>query len=232
MATSREAHPAEKRPTWFGWAIGLPFRIIAVVVISILTSIVIEWIGIYGGWWAQPGAAHAQGVLTHELSWIDTQFTRSLIFSQPVEMARAVITTVYDVVFVATGIASWFDAHSSSGGVSQTIATYGQAGIDVSLVVLVRVFILTLTVPLFVMAAVVGIVDGLVRRDLRKFGAGRESAFIYHHAKRLTGPVFILGWLIYLSVPFSVNPNTFLVPCAALFGLLISVTTGSFKKYL
>ena len=147
-------------------------------------------------------------------------------------MARAVITTVYDVVFVATGIASWFDAHSSSGGVSQTIATYGQAGIDVSLVVLVRVFILTLTVPLFVMAAVVGVVDGLVRRDLRKFGAGRESAFIYHHAKRLTGPVFILGWLIYLSVPFSVNPNTFLVPCAALFGLLISVTTGSFKKYL
>lgn len=232
MATDRDAHPATKRPTWFGWAVGLPFRIIAVVAISMVTSIAIEWIGIYSGWWAQPGAQHAQGVLTSELGWIDTQFTRSLIFSQPVDMGRTVITSVYDSVFVWTGIAPWFESHTSSGGWLQAIATYGQAAINVSLVVVVRVFILTLTVPLFVMAAAVGMVDGLVRRDLRKFGAGRESAFIYHHAKRLTGPVFILGWLIYLSVPFSVNPNTFLVPCAALFGLLISVTTGSFKKYL
>ncbi len=232
MARGRDSHPAKKSPTWFGWAVGLPFRIITVVAVSMLTSIAVEWIGIYCGWWSQPGARHAQGVLTHELGWIDTQFTHSLIFARPVDRARLVITKVYDAVFVWTGIATWFAAHTSSQGWAATIATYGQAGIDVSLVVLVRVFILTLTVPLFVMAAFVGIVDGLVRRDLRKFGAGRESAFIYHHAKRLTGPVFILGWLIYLSVPFSVNPNTFLVPCALLFGLLISVTTGSFKKYL
>lgn len=233
MATRAETtQQRAARPTWFGWAIGLPFRILAVVIISMLTSILVEWFGIYFGWWSKPGSAHAQGVLTHELGWIDTQFTRSLIFSHPVDIARGLLTDIYDTVFVSTGIAPWFGGKTTSDGLTGTIATYGQAAIDVSLVVLVRVFILTLTLPLFVMAAFVAVVDGLVRRDLRRFGAGRESAFIYHHAKRLTGPVFIIGWLLYLSLPWSVNPNTFLLPCALLFGLLVSITVGSFKKYL
>lgn len=232
MASSNDSHPASKRPTWTGWIISLPLRILAVIVISILTSVAVEWAGMYLGWWQQHGALHAEGLLSNELGWIDTQFSRSLLFSHPVIMARTVMGSVYHTLFVWTGIAPWFDANTRSGGWLGAIATYGKAAIAVSMVVLVRVIILTLTVPLFAMAAFVGIVDGLVRRDLRRFGAGRESAFIYHHAKRLVGPVFIIGWLIYLSVPFSVHPNTFLVPCALLFGLLISVTTGSFKKYL
>ena len=138
MATRAETtQKSASRPTWFGWAIGLPFRILAVVVISILSSIAIEWVGIYLGWWAQPGAAHAQGVLTHELGWIDTQFTRSLVFSNPVDMGRSWLSEVYRVLFVSTGIAGWFDANAQDPGWAGTIATYGQAAIDVSLVVLI-----------------------------------------------------------------------------------------------
>lgn len=44
----------------------------------------------------------------------------------------------------------------------------------------VRLVILVMTIPLFLMAAFTGLVDGLVRRDLRKFGAGRESSYLYH----------------------------------------------------
>ncbi|WP_459200761.1 DUF4400 domain-containing protein, partial [Pseudomonas tremae] len=40
-----------------------------------------------------------------------------------------------------------------------------------TLVFCVRLVILTLAIPLFVMTAFVGFVDGLVRRDLRRFGA-------------------------------------------------------------
>lgn len=43
------------------------------------------------------------------------------------------------------------------------------------LVFLVRLLVLCLMLPLFLMAAFVGFVDGLVRRDIRRFGAGRES---------------------------------------------------------
>ena len=51
------------------------------------------------------------------------------------------------------------------------------------LVFLVRLLVLILILPLFVMAAFVGLVDGLVRRDVRGFGAGRRN-----RASSTTGP--------------------------------------------
>lgn len=68
---------------------------------------------------------------------------------------------------------------------------------------LVLVLVLVLVLPLFIMAAFVGFVDGLVRRDVRKFGAGgRESGFIYHHAKALLMPQAVLPWVIYRHYRF------------------------------
>ena len=52
--------------------------------------------------------------------------------------------------------------------------------------------VLCLTLPLFLMAAFVGLVDGLVRRDIRRFGAGRESGFIYHRARGSLTPMAVL----------------------------------------
>ncbi|OBX34902.1 hypothetical protein A8U91_03965 [Halomonas elongata] len=86
------------------------------------------------------------------------------------------------------GIAGWLAANEASGGWIGTLHTYLEAAVYVTLMTLTRCVILVLTAPLFVMAALVGFVDGLVRRDLRRFGAGRESAFIYHHAKRAVTP--------------------------------------------
>ncbi|WP_117059403.1 DUF4400 domain-containing protein, partial [Klebsiella pneumoniae] len=83
-----------------------------------------------------------------------------------------------------------------------------------------------------VMVAAIGIVDGLVRRDLRRYGAAYESSFIYHHAKRWIKPATCLPCVIYLSMPFAVYPNILLLPAALLLGLVISLTTGAFKKYL
>ena len=92
--------------------------------------------------------------------------------------------------------------------------------------------VLVLTLPLFMMAAFVGFVDGLVRRDVRKFGAGRESGFIYHRAKASLMPLAILPWVIYLALPISVHPLMILLPSAVLLGLATNLTAGSFKKYL
>ncbi|MCV5245855.1 DUF4400 domain-containing protein, partial [Escherichia coli] len=79
---------------------------------------------------------------------------------------------------------------------------YLLATVYVTLVFLIRVTILVLSVPLFVMVAAIGIVDGLVRRDLRRYGAAYESSFIYHHAKRWIKPATCLPCVIYLSMPF------------------------------
>jgi integrating conjugative element membrane protein (TIGR03747 family) len=101
-----------------------------------------------------------------------------------------------------------------------------------TLTFLVRLLVLVLTLPLILTAAFVGLIDGLVRRDVRRFGAGRESGFIYHRAKASLMPLAVLPWVTYLALPISVHPLVILLPSAALLGLAVSLTAGSFKKYL
>jgi integrating conjugative element membrane protein (TIGR03747 family) len=100
------------------------------------------------------------------------------------------------------------------------------------LVFLVRLLVLCLMVPLLLLAAFVGLVDGLVRRDIRRFGAGRESGFVYHRAKAAVVPLLVLPWIIYLALPVSLNPLLVLLPGAVLLGTAVSIVAGSFKKYL
>ncbi|WP_249978022.1 TIGR03747 family integrating conjugative element membrane protein [Vreelandella olivaria] len=228
--TAKKTH--EKRGGLFSKTLGIPFQLLAILLVSLLCSIVIEWIGIYFEWWSQPGAEHARMTMEREMGWLDTEFSRSLLISRPVEAATWFIGLAYEWTFVKTGIAGLLESNRDSDGWIGSLVAYLQAAVYVTLMTLTRVVILALTSPLFALAALVGFVDGLVRRDLRRFGAGRESAFIYHHAKRAVGPVFVVGWICYLSVPFAIHPNVFLIPCAALFGLLVSIATGSFKKYL
>ena len=71
----------------------------------------------------------------------------------------------------------------------------------------VRLAVLTLAMPAFLVFSLVALVEGLVQRDLRRWGGGRESAFVYHHAKKLLFPSLLLAWIIYLSLPFSLHPN-------------------------
>ncbi len=217
---------------------------VGVLFLSLVMSILIECAGIAFDWWDEKGYLHAEAMLQVELGWISADFTRSLLLSDPVQAAQRLTHTGYEWMFVKTGFLEWIvrareplpQGSSAikvySNNLVVAIEDYLLATLYVTLTFLVRLVILTLTSPLFAMAALVGLVDGLVRRDIRRFGAGRESSFIYHHSKRLIGPLFFSAWLIYLSLPFSVHPNWVLLPCAALLGLAVSITAGSFKKYL
>ncbi|MNJ59446.1 hypothetical protein D3C77_551320 [compost metagenome] len=96
----------------------------------------------------------------------------------------------------------------------------------------VRLAVLILATPLFLLTVITGAVDGLMSRDLRKFGAGRESSFVYHRAKRTLLPLMVSPWVIYLSLPLSVNPIWVLLPCAAVLGWMVAITAATFKKFL
>ncbi|WP_454734217.1 TIGR03747 family integrating conjugative element membrane protein [Cupriavidus pauculus] len=106
------------------------------------------------------------------------------------------------------------------------------ASVYTVLTFLVRFFVLMLTLPLFLLAAFVGFVDGLARRDVRRFGAGRESGFIYHRAKASLMPLAVLPWVVYLALPVSVHPLLILLPAAALLGIATDIAAATFKKYL
>jgi integrating conjugative element membrane protein (TIGR03747 family) len=86
--------------------------------------------------------------------------------------------------------------------------------------------------PVFVLFSLVALVDGFVKRDLRRWGGGRKSSFVYHWSKRSAMPLLVSSWVIYLALPFSLHPSFMVLPFAALFALSMAVTAGAFKKYL
>ncbi|MCV4286443.1 TIGR03747 family integrating conjugative element membrane protein [Pseudomonas capsici] len=223
-----------------------PFAFIGLLLASLFVSILIEWIGLYF-YWREQGWHHARDMLNHELRWIADGFVQSLVIENPGRTAKAMIDMAYEWMFEKSGLIEWINystaqsrlngsqaegIHRYLGIMYVYVEDYGLAAIYTVLTFLARLVILTLSLPLFLMAAFTGVVDGLVRRDLRRFGAGRESGFVYHRAKMLIVPLAVMPWVLYLALPMSVSPVLVLMPCAGTFGIVVSITLGSFKKYL
>lgn len=223
----------------------MPWKVIGILLASLLVSLLIEYAGMTFIW-AGEGAEHSRQVMLTESGYLSEGFTRSLILSQPVTVISARIQQAYQWIFVDTGFISWVNtarsAHSQGGTVETLILAgswlaralweYLQATVYVTIIFAIRVAILMLSVPLFIMVSVIGIVDGLVRRDLRRYGAGYESSFVYHHAKRYVKPAMYGPCMLYLAWPTAVWPNLLLLPSAIMLGFVLTVVTGAFKKYL
>lgn len=199
---------------------------------SLLFSLIVEWAGI-AFLWPEQGAEHSHMMMNEELGWFAENVTQSLLVASPVNQLETLLHQTWQWLFIDTGFIPWLEQMRNKDTLWLQLAdTYFQATVYVTLTFVLRIFILLLATPLFMLTALVGITDGLVRRDIRRFGCGYESGFIYHHAKRTVIPVFFLAWIVYLSLPFSVNPCVILLPAALLFGISVSITTGSFKKYI
>ena len=96
----------------------------------------------------------------------------------------------------------------------------------------VRLAVLLLAFPAFILLALVGLVDGLVQRDIRRWCGGRESSFVYHWAKKNLYPFLILPWIIYLAMPESIHPNLIVLPFAVCFSISVTIMAATFKKYI
>lgn len=227
--------------------ITLPFRFFGVLCGSLLLCILIEWIGMHL-LWPEQGWRHAQDMVHYELDQLSTHFTRSVVVQEPGRTAHRLVDGAYEWIFIKSGLLEWVQnattqARAGSGEpmrnfryyLAQVYAFsegYVIAAAYTALVFLVRLLVLCLMLPLFLMAVFVGFVDGLVRRDIRRFGAGRESGFVFHRAKATLMPLLVLPWAIYLALPVSVSPLLILLPSAVLLGVAVNIAAGSFKKYL
>ncbi|HFO6221698.1 TPA: TIGR03747 family integrating conjugative element membrane protein, partial [Escherichia coli] len=153
--------------------------------------------------WPEQGAAHSEAVMKTELGWLSSEFTRSLLLSTPSVTVTEWIATAYQWLFVETGFLSWLKQQNAGAVVGNSVSQYSEdvgrwlshylyeylmATVYVTVVTLIRVTILVLSVPLFVMVILIAVVEGLGRRDLRRYGAAYESSFVYHHAKKSIKP--------------------------------------------
>lgn len=245
--TQPNSGPPPKHGIIYNVLWGWPWALIGIVLSSLLLSLLFEYIGI-AFFWIADGATHSQQVMLTESGWLSSEFTRSLLFSEPSVTVTGWVNYAWQRCVIDSGLMQWLNTQyqtqmSTHSELSQEINNwtawlgrylheYLLATVYVTGITLIRVTILLLSVPLFVMVVVVAIVEGLGRRDLRRYGAAYESSFVYHHARRLVKPALCVPCMLYLSWPTAIYPNLLLLPAALLLGTAVTVTMATFKKYL
>ena len=160
-----------------------------------------------------------------------------------IQQAQVGMVYVINLLFVDSGLIDYFTTLGAPQDNEWRITRYVKnillqaqeyflASLYIMMLFFVRLTILLLSLPIFILFGVVGLSDGLMQRDLRRWRAGNESSYMYHYAKKFALPVVFTGMVLYLSSPYSIHPNFIILPTAVAFGCLVMLMASKFKKYL
>ncbi|ELN8035919.1 TIGR03747 family integrating conjugative element membrane protein, partial [Salmonella enterica] len=217
-----------RRPGLLGWLALLPGVLVSFCLGAWMLAIALGWLS-DAFFWQNICANHSEQVL--QATW---QWWRG--------SAGAPVWLIDTLAIVSDklqqGIAALIDSLNGQSGLfwTEMVTTVIRCALlsagNVTLIFLLRLAILLQALPLFALIIVVGLIDGLVRRDLRRFGAGHESGFVYHHARRMISSCLIATGLVWLVVPIFLVPEYVLVPSAVITALAVSLVLGAFKKYI
>ncbi|QFT57177.1 TIGR03747 family integrating conjugative element membrane protein [Microbulbifer sp. THAF38] len=243
-SVARAEHPVAKKG-FIGKTMDLFFKIIGLLLFSALMSIIIEWIGMMFFYPEQgyTGYEHAEEMIRKEINYLGSSLDGDSINGEAVLTASGKVTDLVNFLFIDSGIVDMLSATRTPDandnkfvrlvkGLIAEYYNYLMAAIYILIMFLIRLSILILSIPAFILFGLVGVSDGLMQRDLRRWCGGNESGYIYHWSKRFAMPVLISAWVIYLAIPNSIHPNFIITPFAVLFGLVLMVMTSKFKKYL
>ena len=244
--------PRTRGPVEAGLEVGL--GLVFVTLFAWFIGLCVEVVGSYTIW-KNEGVGHAQHLVRQDLGYIAAA-PRSLLVDDTIGFSHQLIAWV-EVPYQRLGVIDWYvrrhdparqaDVAPKSGGVqllshglasatsavSATASRWLVMSMFVAQDVLLRLSVALFALPAFVLACLVGLIDGLVRRDLRRWGGGRESSFVYHHAKRYTVWSLTGGFGLYLSWPFGgFNPAYMVLVFTVLVAATLSTTVAAFKKYV
>lgn len=212
----------------FAWAVGVVIEVVAMHVPAL---------------WADQGIQHARGLVEEDFRYI-AEYPRSVLIADTLAFEKAVANTVAKP-FLALGVMQYYEESlrpipdnvenlkRTSLLLKRELAKVFMVAMYIAMDTAMRLFVIVFALPAFVMACLLGAVDGLVRRDLRKWGGGRESSFVYHRAKKITMWALTGGFALYLAWPFGgFNPAYMVLIFTALVAWSLSVWISTFKKYV
>lgn len=96
----------------------------------------------------------------------------------------------------------------------------------------IKAFMLIAAIPLFLLLGLVGLIDGLSLREIRRAELGRESSYLFHMLNKWIAKLICLGLCAWVCLPMAMSPQWFFVPLGLLFSLMLSLSASKFKKYL
>lgn len=209
----------------FSATIGNAFSLLQWSLLSILVSIIIEWVGMVF-WWE---LTHSAAVLEREMGYLGSTQRNLLLNVYPAEVGLTFIGYAQRLVHwallpeIGRALADTFGA-----GIGMGV----QAVINIIFLFAVRLAICVSALTGFLVVGLVALIDGLVQRDIRRDCGGIESSTLFHWASRWIKPVLFVAFGGYLTWPTSVHPTLVFLPVIGVFGLMVFTAAKSYKKFL
>ena len=101
MAEITDPRRPMARPGTFARILTASAQCLKWLFLSLVFSIVIEWIGMLL-WWEEQGVGHSRQMLIAELSYLDVDFRRSVLTPDPLQFAKDLAGRAYHVLFELT----------------------------------------------------------------------------------------------------------------------------------
>lgn len=205
----------------------------------LLAALVAHWLFAIWPWPEYRGASVLESLLQEDVARLEPMLNDQFML-----LIRWIWGQVYQVFFVWTGL-DWlvdraFDPrpiNEVGGEAFRTIVLafwkYLLEPLYWSLqLISLRVTVLFSVLPLFLVAALIGSVNGWVGRYLRRTGGGKESGYIYHRVKQGYWICMAGCWALYLVPPYSMDPRWLLPPFLLATLVLSWALVHWFKKQL
>lgn len=194
-----------------GWLLSLTGRLIGLVIGALVLRVVLELAGLYF-WWPQEGSKHVFQVMKQEQ-------VELIIALQPHPLKDEIIMLL-EKGATCVLMPHWL-LKKPFTALAYTLVSFMQ-----------RLIWLAAMLPLLCLCAVTGLTEGLVRRDLRRFGSGLESVFLHRYIIRSGSSVATTVWVFYLAQPLFLPAILVLLPAAFWFGVTVWMAAGSFKRWI
>lgn len=194
-----------------GWLLSLAGRLIGLVIGALVLRIVLELAGLYF-WWPQEGCRHIFQVMRQEQ-------TELVIALQPHPLKNEMVMLLENGT--THGLLANRFLQKPFTVLAYTLVSF-----------MLRLTWLVAMLPLLCLCVVIGLAEGLVQRDLRRFGSGLESVFLHRYVIRSGSSVATTLWVFYLAQPLFVSAMLVLLPATLWLGITVWMAAGSFKRWL
>ncbi|EMY4504421.1 DUF4400 domain-containing protein [Salmonella enterica subsp. enterica] len=194
-----------------GWLLSLAGRFIGLVIVALMLRVVLELAGLYF-WWPQEADRHVFQVMKQE-------HTELVLALQSHPLGNEIL------VLLEKGATRVLMANRLLQKLFTTLAYTLVSFMQ-------RLVWLAAMLPLLCLCAITGLTEGLVRRELRRFGSGLESVFLHRYVIRSGSSVASTLWVFYLAQPLFLPAMLVLLPTALWFGIMVWMAAGSFKRWL
>jgi integrating conjugative element membrane protein (TIGR03747 family) len=213
------------------------FYVSLLLLALILAAWIVDWVFVFKVW--------PEG-LTRLKSLLDADLARAASLggwdNELHQFAVGTANVLYEVAFKLTGIHDMGSRFANGAPLSipDTIArnTYlaNYEAIQVAMTGIqlfgVRLAVLLTSLPLFGLAYVVAMVDGLAQRAIRRASGGHESSSIYHRAQYFQVSLHCMFATLCLLLPLSIDPRWILLPGVTVLAILVHLQWKYYKKHL